>query len=631
MLITSLFCLAALSQPQTPLFSGNLESLKQYKCPEWFRDAKLGIWAHWGPQAVPMEGDWYARNMYNEGSRQYKHHLETYGHPSVHGYKDIIPLWKAEKWDPKRLMKMYKEAGAKYFVSMGVHHDNFDLWNSKHNRWNAVNMGPKRNVVQEWKDAAAAQGMKFGVSEHLGASFTWFQMSRLADKKGPLAGVPYDGVQKEFEDLYHFAAKPGDKGWYSNDPRWQAEWFARIKDLVDQVKPDLLYSDGALPFDKTGASLVAHFYNQNARQHGGKVEAIYNCKETSNGKWVQDLERGVMSGILKDPWQTDTSIGDWFYNKSWKFRGADWVIRSLVDIVSKNGNLLINVVQRPDGSLDPEAEKLLGEMKEWMNMNSESIFNTRPWVIFGEGSKKVRGGAFAEDFGLSASDIRYTRKGNTVYATLLGWPGEKEILFKNLGTTGVVKSVRLLGSSSKIGWKQSTDGLKVVTPKVGPSQLAVVFKVETANADAFKPVEVASIQPVVLPDAKGAFALFPEDAECTGTIAPETKGTISNLGFWDNPADSITWQIDLKAAGEFEVIASLAAADGASKIVGSLGAIRLTSIAPKTADWSQYVTVSLGTMKIATTGKQSFTLTSASPSSWKAVNVRSIRFNPVKS
>ena len=175
-------------------FKPTMYSLQQYQCPEWFRDAKFGIWAHWGPQAVPMEGDWYARKIYEQGSDDYNYHLAHYGHPSKFGYKDIIPLWKAEKWDPDRLMSLYKKAGAQYFVSMGSHHDNFFLWNSKLNRWNAVNMGPHRDVVGEWQKAAQKYGLHFGVSEHLGASFTWFQDSHGSDKTGPLTGVPYDGA-----------------------------------------------------------------------------------------------------------------------------------------------------------------------------------------------------------------------------------------------------------------------------------------------------------------------------------------------------------------------------------------------------------------------------------------------------
>src|SRR5215510_7681678 len=225
-------------------FEPTMDSLKNYECPEWFRDAKFGIWAHWGPQAVPMDGDWYARGMYEEGNKHYKNHLEHYGHSSTNGYKDIVPLWKAEKWDPDRLMGLYKRAGARYFVSMGSHHDNFFLWNSKLHKWNAVNMGPHRDVVGEWQKAAKRYGLRFGVSEHLGASFTWFQSSHGSDKTGPKAGVPYDGANSNYWDLYHFPAGTDDTGWYSKNPKWQHQWFNEIKELVHGYHPDLLYSDG---------------------------------------------------------------------------------------------------------------------------------------------------------------------------------------------------------------------------------------------------------------------------------------------------------------------------------------------------------------------------------------------------
>ena len=260
-------------------FNSSQESLKNYQCPQWFRDAKFGIWAHWGPQAVPGNGDWYARKMYEEGSNDYIHHLNNYGHPIKTGYKDIIPLWKAEKWDPDRLMQLYKEAGARYFVAQAVHHDNFDNWNSKYHHWNAVLMGPHKDIVGVWQTGARKQGLRFGISEHLGASYTWFQASHGSDKLGPLAGVPYDGADPQFWDLYHPPAAPGDKCWYSKDPNWAQEWFARIYDVLDQYHPDLLYSDGGIPFGEVGRTLIAEFYNANIQQHGGNLQAVYNCKK----------------------------------------------------------------------------------------------------------------------------------------------------------------------------------------------------------------------------------------------------------------------------------------------------------------------------------------------------------------
>jgi alpha-L-fucosidase len=463
-------------------FKPSLESLKQYKCPQWFRDAKFGIWAHWGPQAVPMVGDWYARRMYIEGDADYVHHLKTYGHPSQAGYKDIIPLWKAEKWNPDRLMALYKKAGARYFVSMGVHHDNFDLWNSRFHRWNAVKMGPHRDVVGTWQKAAKKQGLRFGVSEHLGASFTWFQPSHGADKTGPKAGVPYDGANPRYDDLYHPPAAPDDKDWYSKSAEWQQEWLQRITDLIDHYNLDLLYTDGGVPFgNEVGLNMISHLYNNN-RQCRGNLQVVYTCKQKSEGRWVEDLERGVMPGINPNPWQTDTSIGDWYYNKNWKFRPVSWVIHMLVDIVSKNGNLLLNVVQRPDGSLDAEVEQMLRQLAAWNAVNGEAIFGTRPWRIYGEGAVQAAGGNFKEDFAYSNKDIRFTTKGHTLYAIAMGWPDDGRLVVRSLGKSspvaeGEIQEVRLLGHDGKLPWSQSDEGLIVTLPEKKPCEYAFALKI----------------------------------------------------------------------------------------------------------------------------------------------------------
>ncbi len=490
-------------------FKGTQESLQGFQCPDWFRDAKFGIWAHWGPQAVPMAGDWYARHMYTEDNKrgQYQHHLQHYGHPSEQGWKDIIPLWKAEKFDPDRLMTLYKAAGAKYFVSMGVHHDNFDLWNSKYHKWNAVQMGPHRDIVGDWQKAAKKQGLPFGVSEHLGASFWWWQVNKGADTKGPKAGVPYDGNDPKYQDLYHWKAAPTDTTrWYSSDPRWHQEWFKRIKDLVDSYQPDLLYTDGGVPFGVVGRSLIAHFYNADLQRHG-KPGVVYTCKEMRQndgefvaGSYVQDMERGVLPGINPLPWQTDTSIGDWFYNENWKtkdtgkmYRTADWVVRTLVDIVSKNGNLLLNVIQRPDGSIDPEVEQMLGELGGWMKTNGEAIYGSRPWTIYGEGATKATGGHFKEDFGFTAQDVRFTTKGKTLYAIALGWPADGRITVQALaqpaGTkTNQVKRVELLGHRGNLKFTQDANGLAVTLPGTKLSAIAISLKI---TGDDLRPAEGA--------------------------------------------------------------------------------------------------------------------------------------------
>lgn len=615
-------------------FQGNLESLRQNKYPKWFTEGKLGIWAHWGPQAVPMEGDWYARLLYEEGSPDYKDHLARFGHPSKTGYKDIIPLWKAEKWDPVKLMALYKKAGAKYFVSMGVHHDNFDLWNSTYHRWNAVKMGPHQDVVGEWQKAAIKQGMHFGVSEHLGASFTWFQASHRSDKNGPMAGVSYDGADPAYEDLYHWKANPSDTGWYTTDPQWHAEWYRRIKDLIDKYHPDLLYSDGGIPFGSVGEALVAHFYNSSISAHHGKQEAVYTCKQTSNGRWAQDIERGVQSGIQKDPWQTDTSIGDWFYNKHWTYRGADWVIKTLVDAVSKNGNLLINVVLRPDGSLDPEAAKVVADMTAWMTANSESIYSTTPWVTYGEGPVRSKGGAFKEDFGFTAKDVRYASKGDrTVYATLMGKPEGKEVdltsFAKAPGSKARVTGVKLLGSGEKVKWEWSIDGLHIEMPAVRHSDIATVFKITGSNLRDFTPNTVMELKKVVTADSSGNYNLLAPLADIHGSIQVEGTAGQENLGYWDSADDWASWEVDFKESGTFQVSATVSAAAKATAFDLAIGTTKLHGMAPQTGDWSKYAELDLGRIVIKSAGKSEVALKPADASAWSAMNLRSIRLTKV--
>ena len=243
-------------------FDASWDSLKHYRCPDWFRDAKLGIWGILGPQSLPEAGDWYARNMYIEGSQQNVFHIEHYGHPSKFGYKDLVALWKADNFDPERLMARYKNAGAKYFVVLANHHDNFDCWNSNYHAWNAVNVGPRKDIVGLWAQAAKTQGLRFGVSEHLARSYSWFNTNKGSDKKGPLAGVPYDGNDPKFADLYFPPHEDTISSYPKNPPEWwPRQWFWRMRDLIDTYQPDLMYSDGSIPFGEVGRSLFAHFYN----------------------------------------------------------------------------------------------------------------------------------------------------------------------------------------------------------------------------------------------------------------------------------------------------------------------------------------------------------------------------------
>jgi alpha-L-fucosidase len=466
-------------------FQPTWESLRQFQCPDWFRDAKFGIWSHWGPQAVPMYGDWYARHMYVEGSDQYRYHIRKYGHPSKFGYKDVAQLWKAENFDPNGLMDLYVKAGAKYFVAQAAHHDNFHNWNSSQHRWNAVNMGPKKDIIALWQAAAKKAGLPFGFSEHIGATFSWYVPNKKADQFGPYAGIPYDGSDPAYEDLY--LPNKGEKGfedgvWYTQNPWWHQKWFSYVKELIDLYQPDLLYSDGGVPFGEYGLNAIAHLYNTSAGLHGGVNQAVYNQKDKSVdvlSVGVYDIERSQTPDIFPFVWQTDTSVGDWFYNVRDTYKTPKQVAEMLVDIVSKNGNLLLNIPQRPDGTLDDECTYLLERTAVWMAVNGEGIYGTRPWKVAIEGPSSVLIEGFREDaVNWTVEDFRFTAKENTVYTFLMKWPEGGVTTVRSLaaGSVPTVLDVTLLGSGP-VKFEQTSRGLVVTLPEQKPTEYAQCLRV----------------------------------------------------------------------------------------------------------------------------------------------------------
>jgi alpha-L-fucosidase len=496
----ALACLPALAGAAQEPFQATHESLVNYQAPQWFRDAKFGIWAHWGPQSAAEDGDWYARNMYIEGSDQYNDHVARYGHPSKFGFKDIIPTWQAASFDPDYLVGLYKKAGAKYFVSMGVHHDNFDLWNSKYTRWNSVKMGPKRDVVGEFRSAAQKHGLRFGVSDHLWVSYKWFAVSHMSDSKGPLRGVPYDGVDPQNADLYHSYSDPTlitqKLDWNENGipQSWKEEWFRRISDLIEQAQPDYLYSDGQLPFGELGLRMAANLYNLSARRNGGRAEAVYLSKRAEDcavGTCVLDHERGVLDELSANPWQADTCIGNWHYARNIQYKTPKFIVDMLVDVVSRNGNLMLNFPLPNSGMLDDQELRILSEITDWMKVNSEAIYATRPWTIFGSGpsTEKAKIGAqtnFNEKDrqDLTADDFRFTTTVDALYAFVMGVP-EARVTVPSLAPgkaafVGKISSVELLGHAGKLDWKQDASGLTISLPKSKPCKFALAFRVRRA-------------------------------------------------------------------------------------------------------------------------------------------------------
>jgi len=507
------------------MFQPTWESLKQYKAPDWFRDAKFGIWAHWSAQCVPEQGDWYARQMYIQGSPHYNFHVQNYGHPSKFGFMEIDHRWKADKWQPDILISRYVKAGAKYFVSLANHHDNFDCYDSSHHPWNSVRIGPRKDIVGTWARIARSHGLRFGVTNHSAHSWHWFQTAYGYDPEGELAGVPYDGFTqrgsgkgKWWEGLDPQALYTGpnmvmpkgitsiqeankwhqehDRLWSEepppNNPQFVETWFLRCQELIDKYQPDLLYFDNTeLPLGQAGLDIAAHLYNSSIKRHRS-LEAVLNSKGLKPdhiGTMVLDIERGRADHILDAPWQTDTCIGEWHYRRSLyeqhRYKTVKQVIQTLVDIVSKNGNLLLNIPLRGDGSIDEDESAFIDGLASWMPANGESIFGTRPFKVFGEGPPDLAGtGNFNEGKArpFTAGDIRFTTKGDILYATALGWPDDGKVTIATLAQGGneypkSIGRVELLGSSGPLLFNRQASGLVVTLPQVKPNEYAYVLKI----------------------------------------------------------------------------------------------------------------------------------------------------------
>lgn len=498
-------------------FEPTWESLQQYQTPEWFRNAKFGIWAHWGPQCQAERGDWYGRGLYQENSDYYKWHVEHYGHPSKAGFKEVIHDWKAENWNPEQLVALYKRVGAQYFFAMANHHDNLDLWDSKYQEWNSVRVGPKKDIVTGWAEAAKKYDLPFGLSVHASHAWTWYETSQQADSIGAFAGIPYDGK----------LTKTDEKGtwWEGLDPQelyaqnhelskgWGWEWqedvvttpskeycekfYNRTMDLINKYNPDLIYFDDTAlplyPISDAGLKLAAHYYNNNMATHDGNLEAVLFGKILTDEQkkcMVWDVERGAPDEPQALPWQTCTCIGSWHYSRpvydNNGYKSAKTVIHTLVDIVSKNGNLLLSIPVRGDGTIDEKEVAILEGVADWMDINKESIFDTRPWKIYGEGPavdsiNPIKEQGFNEGkVVLSEKDIRFNQKENILYASVLGVPSEV-ITIKSLGKNKgdfKIKKVCMLGSNEKLKWKQKAGVLVIEKPKDVPNKIALVFKIE---------------------------------------------------------------------------------------------------------------------------------------------------------
>ena len=496
---------------------------KHYQCPDWFRDAKFGIYMHWGINSIPGFDGHYGRWMYwyqepdsslkacptlgykSHAPQVYQHHLKTYGHPSKFGYKDFIPLWKAEKFNADSLAAFYKEVGAKFIGVMAVHHDNFDLYDSSYQPWNSVQMGPKIDIVGAWKKACKKVGAHFAISSHLSNYYHEhaFYQGKNADPEGSYAGVPYDYMNSANDGLY---GKRTLDRMQRLQPDFAQSWYLRTKELIDKYEPELLYFDGPLPNRTYGIHLAAHFYNKNLSDKG-EQKGVLTIKREQPG-YTLDRECSGADGLSKSPFLVDTTINPgWFYmgsalniNKEGGDAGmatvaegqapdklrmtAGQIVDNLIDIVSKNGNMMLNVGLRPDGSLPETFRDELIKIGRWLKMNGEAIYGTRPFSVYGEGDfiTKVHKQLYADYlYSFSAKDLRFTTKGDAVYVFALDWPGNGEVIkVQSLNNKAMekVKAVTFLASGKPVKWKQTENGLYITMPSHPIGKYAYVFKVK---------------------------------------------------------------------------------------------------------------------------------------------------------
>jgi alpha-L-fucosidase len=474
--------------PKITPYEPTWESLKQYQAPQWYMDAKFGIFIHWGVYCVPAFGnEWYPRNMYQQGTPEFEHHVKTYGPQNKFGYKDFIPMFKAEKFNPAAWAELFRKAGARYVMPVAEHHDGFAMYDCSFSKWNSVQMGPKRDIVGELAAAVRKEGMVFGLSSHRAEH--WFFMNGGRN-------FPSDVQDPQYEDFYGPAcAYPSDmrSEWKSLDwkPRPHAkhleDWLARTCELVDVYQPQVVWFDWwieQIVFQPYLQRFAAYYYNRGL-EWGKGVAINYKNESFPMQAAVYDIERGQLSGINPHFWQTDTSISknSWGYVSEQEYKTTASIVGDLVDIVSKNGTLLLNIGPKADGTIPEPEQDILLEIGQWLAVNGEAIYDTRPWKVYGEGPTQVFEGGFTDTkrAAFTGQDFRFTQKGETLYAFSLAWPGEQAVITSLKSNEGQVKQVHMLGVDGALPFIQDQDGLKVKLPAQKPCQYAYAFKINLSQ------------------------------------------------------------------------------------------------------------------------------------------------------
>jgi alpha-L-fucosidase len=476
-------------------FRADWESLQKYNVPDWYKDAKFGIFIHWGVYSVPAFGsEWYPRQMYIPGTEEYKHHLAVYGPQDKFGYKDFIPKFTAEKFDPEAWARLFKEAGAKYVVPVFEHHDGFPMYDCGLSDWTAVKMGPHRDLWGDLGKAVRAEGLHFGASSHRVEHNFFLEGGRAirSDVNDPQYAAFYGPAHKW---LANKQGTPLSNDFTFVSPAWTQDWLARSAEIVEKYHPDVMYFDwwiGQASVRGELTKFAAFYYNTNLQE--GRPVGVINYKDYAmqENSGVLDIERGQLSGVRPLYWQTDTSVSNrsWGYIQNDTFKSPEFIVHQLVDIVSKNGNLLLNFGPRSDGTIPEEVQQVLRDVGGWLKVNGEAIYGTRAWRVYGEGPTKIVEGAFhdTDTRPYTAEDFRFTAKGDALYAIELAWPKKGEALIHELasGTAGTknVQAVELLGYDAKLQFHQGSDGLHIQVPERASGKYAYAFLIHFGDGGA---------------------------------------------------------------------------------------------------------------------------------------------------
>ncbi len=468
-------------------FRPDWESLQKYEVPEWYKDAKFGIFIHWGVYSVPAFGnEWYPRNMYVPGSPEYQHHIATYGTQDKFGYKDFIPMFKAEQFDAAAWADLFKKAGAKYVVPVAEHHDGFAMYDSGLSDWTAAKMGPHRDVIGQLAKAVRADGLHFGVSSHRVEHNFFLGVGRAipSDVNDPQYAAFYGPAHNWLSNKW---GTPLDGDFTYVSSAWANDWLARAAEIVDKYHPDIVYFDWWIgqALIRPNLTRFAAFYYNNSLKYGDHVGVInYKDYAMQEHSAVLDVERGQLAELRPLYWQTDTSVSNksWGYINDDTFKSPEFIVHQLIDIVSKNGNLLLNIGPKSDGTIPEQVQQVLLGVGGWLDVNGEAIYGTRPWRIYGEGPTKAAAGAFHDTdvTNYTSDDFRFTTKGGALYVIGLSWPGNGEAVVRSLASAvggERVKGVSLLGSGAKVQFDQQGDGLHVKLPGQPPSKYAYVLRV----------------------------------------------------------------------------------------------------------------------------------------------------------